>query len=214
MQKTKQAQLQQILIDFYRNPVARVSLELIFSIVAILFFAIFAIRPTLRTMSELIKEIDDKRILDEQLAQKIASLSTAQNQYELFSKDFYLLDEALPKTANLTKSLAIVEKLASDNNLVIQGISVSAVPSELKLASAGQATRNTLTFNVDVTGEYVDMRQLIEDLMSSRRMMVVDQVNFSLGTSRLQHNLRAVIRVNLPYYQSAQQETAVQESKQ
>ncbi len=203
MPKTKQQQIQTVLIDFYKNPVAKVSLEVGFSIAAILFFAIFAIRPTLQTMSELIKEIEDKRILDEQLSQKIASLSTAQSQYQLFSEQFYLLDEALPKTAQINRSLQMIEKMASDNNLVIQSITTSSVPEELAEAEAAAASRQILTFNVDVVGDYLNIRQFIEDLMDSRRMMIVDQVSFSMGSSRYQKNLSAVVRINLPYYQNA-----------
>lgn len=186
-------------------------MELIFSIVAVIFFAIFAIKPTLQTMSELVKEIEDKKALDEQLDQKIASLNTAQGQYQKFSSQFYLLDEAIPKTALLMQSLKIVEKTASENNLVIQGITISAVPDELSTTTVDKATRELLTFNVNLTGDYLKIRQFINDLINSRRLMIVDQVNFSLGTDRYQKNLTAVIRINLPYYKnetSAEEEAA------
>ncbi len=202
MPKSRQEQIQNVLFDFYRNPVARVSMELIFSIVAVIFFAIFAIRPTLQTMSELVKEIKDKQILDEQLDQKIASLNTAQSQYQKFNSQFYLLDEAIPKTARLVEGLKIVEKIASENDLVIQGITISAVPDELSVATADKAKRDSLTFNVDVVGDYLKIRQFINDLMNSRRMMIIDQVNFSLGSSRYQENLTALVRINLPYYRN------------
>lgn len=202
MPKSKQEQIQNALLDFYRNPVAMVSLELIFSILAVVFFAIFAVKPTLQTMSELIKEIEDKRALDEQLEQKIASLNTAQAQYQQFSSQLYLLDEAIPKTANLVEGLKIVEKIASANDLIIQGISISAVPDELVKAVEGNSKRELLTFNVDLTGDYLKIRQFVEDLMDSRRMMLVDQVSFSLGSNRYQKDLNAVVRVNLPYYLS------------
>ncbi len=202
MPKSRQEQIRDVLFDFYQSPVARVSLELVFSIVAIIFFAIFAIKPTLQTVSELVKEIEDKRVLDEQLAQKIASLNTAQSQYQKFNSQFYLLDEAIPKTARLVEGLKIVEKIASDNNLVIQGITISAVPDELSVATADQAQRESLTFNVNLIGDYLNIRQFINDLMNSRRMMIVDQVNFSLGSNRYQENLTAMVRINLPYYRN------------
>lgn len=200
MEKNRQNQVQQVLFDFYKNPVARVSIELIFSIAAVIFFAVFAIKPTLQTMADLIKEIEDKRALDEQLGQKIASLNTAQNQYQQFSSQFYLLDEAIPKSPQLVEALKLIEKIASDNNLSIQNITMSSVPDELNKAVAGSAKRELLTLNVDVVGDYLTIRDYIEDLMVSRRMMIVDQVNFSLSNNRFQKSLTAVIRVNLPYY--------------
>lgn len=202
MPKSKQEQLQLVLLDFYNNPVARVSLELVFSILAVIFFAVFAVKPTLQTMSELVKEIEDKRALEEQLEQKIASLNTAQTQYQQFGEQLYLLDEAMPKTASLLEGLKIVEKLASENNIVIKGIVVSAVPDELNSANEDKAKREILTFNIDLTGGYLDIRQFIEALMASRRMMLVDQVNFSLGSNRYQKDLNAIMKINLPYYQS------------
>lgn len=202
MPKSKQEQLQSVLLDFYNNPVARVSLELVFSILAVIFFAVFAVKPTLQTMSELIKEIEDKRALEEQLEQKIASLNTAQTQYQQFGQQFYLLDEAIPKTAALVEGLKIIEKIASENNLIIQGITISAVPDELVKANENNASRESLTFNVDLSGDYLNIRQFIESLMSSRRMILVDQVNFSLGNNRYQKNLNAIVRINLPYYRN------------
>lgn len=202
MPKSKQEQLRSVLLDFYNNPVAKVSLELAFSILAVIFFAVFAVKPTLQTMSELVKEIKDKRALNEQLEQKIASLNTAQAQYQQFSSQLYLLDEAMPKTASLIEGLKIVEKLASENNIVIQGITISAVPDELTIANENEAKREILTFNVDLTGGYLDIRQFIEALIASRRMMLVDQVNFSLNSNRYQTDLSAIIKIGLPYYQS------------
>lgn len=202
MPKSKQEQIQIALLDFYKNPVARVSLELVFSILAVIFFAIFAVKPTLQTMSELVKEIEDKRALEEQLEQKIASLNTAQAQYQKFGSQFYLLDEAIPKTAELVEGLKIVEKIASENDLIIQGITISAVPDELAKADENGFVRESLTFNVDLTGDYLKIRQFVEDLMASRRMTLVDQINFSLGSKRQQKNLNAIIRINLPYYRN------------
>lgn len=202
MPKSRQEQVQNALFAFYKNPVARVSMELVFSILAVIFFAIFAIKPTLLTMSELVKEIDDKKALDNQLAQKIASLNTAQAQYQKFSSQFYLLDQAIPKTALLVESLKIVEKIASSNDLVIQGITISSVPEEIIQASVDKSKRETLTFNVDVAGDYLNIRQFADDIMASRRMMIIDQVNFSLGNNRYQKNLTAIVRINLPYYKN------------
>ncbi len=106
-------------MNFYQRPVAKVSLELFFSIGAVLFFAVFAIRPTLLTMSDLIKELEDKRNLDQQLSQKIAALSTAQASFLGAQNRLVVLDEAIPTSPQFIYSLKLLEKVASDNRLVI-----------------------------------------------------------------------------------------------
>jgi Tfp pilus assembly protein PilO len=200
MPKTKQQNIQQTLLDFYNKPVAKVSIELFLSLAAIIFFAIFAIKPTLETMSELVKEIEDKRALDEKMDQKIAALSTAANQYEKYSDQFYLLEDALPRSASLVNALKIIEKLASETDLVVESITLSDVPDENQTVSAANAERKILTFNVDVAGDYLNMRQFVEKIMNSRRMLIVDQVNFSLSSGQNEDYLTARVRINTPYY--------------
>jgi uncharacterized protein (UPF0333 family) len=58
---TRRAQLTSTIIAFYQRPVAQVSLELVFSVIAIIVLTAAAIRPTLTTMSNLIHEIEEKK---------------------------------------------------------------------------------------------------------------------------------------------------------
>src|SRR5258708_18911937 len=95
---TRQAQLNQALFQFYDRPVAKVSMELVFSVVMVIVFAVFAIRPTLVTMANLSKEIQDKKDLKDQLGQKAAALNTLQAQYLALQNRLPVLDNALPTT--------------------------------------------------------------------------------------------------------------------
>ncbi len=96
MPDNKQKQLKTTLLKFYKQPVGKVSTELFLSIFTIIFFAVFAIKPTLTTMSDLVKEIEDKQKLNKQMQQKVTALATAQTEYEKFQDQFYLLDQSLP----------------------------------------------------------------------------------------------------------------------
>ena len=102
--KKRQLQLNDILNKFYENPVARVSIELFLSIFTVIFFAVFAIRPTLLTIADLIKEIEDKEDLIVQLDRKIASLSSAETEYRKFYYQLGLLDEAIPKHSGILEA--------------------------------------------------------------------------------------------------------------
>jgi Tfp pilus assembly protein PilO len=202
MPKTKQDRLAKILIDFYQKPVARVSIELILSIIIVVFFAVFAIRPTLITMADLIKEIADKKELDQQMDLKLASLYTAQEQYEQYQSDFYLLDQAIPRQFNIVKSLKKLEKIAQEEQLVINQISLASVPElieeELLNSNFEAYQRDFLPVNVEVIGDYLQIREYVEKIMNLRQIIVVDQVSIDRRTESA--NLLAQLKISLPYY--------------
>lgn len=201
MLEKERKQLAQSLSDFYQKPVARVSIELFLSIGAVLFFAVFAIRPTLLTMSDLIKEIEDKRQLDKQMAQKIAALSSAQSEYLKQQDRVGVLDEAVPTGPNLIGLFKIIEKLASDNQLVITAMSVNDVPKDIVgNPSFDQLERKNLEFTVGITGDYASVRNFVNQLIQVRRTILVDRVTFSVSDIRGSKRLDAVVSVNAPYY--------------
>lgn len=197
----RRQQVLTMLNQFYAQPIARVSFELLISVGVIVFFAIFAIRPTLLTMSDLIKEIEDKKKLDQALGQKIAALSSAQNEYISLQERLVVLDEALPSQPNLVESIKILEKIASDRNLPISAISVSDIPSESPPEVAfDKTTRQNLILTMSVAGDYLTIRQFVEDLKNTRRMFVIETVTFSTGDESGTRTLKASISMNLPYF--------------
>ncbi|MBD3250472.1 MAG: hypothetical protein GF381_02810 [Candidatus Pacebacteria bacterium] len=210
---TRQDQIQKTLARFYQNPVAKVSLETFLSVMAVIVFAFLAVKPTLVTISGLIKEIEDKQQLEEQLQRKIAALSTAQDIY-LFNKDsFSLLDEALPSGPQLLYSLKVIEKLASDNDLVIDNISVPEIPEEnesnapISLTSVDpeMLERKDLTAKVALVGSYQDIRQFVEDLHQTRRTFVVHSASFNIKEDRGAKLLTANLAITMPYFETDQQ---------
>lgn len=201
MALTKKQQITNTLSNFYHNPVAMVSLELFLSIGAVLFFALFAIRPTLLTMSDLIKEIEDKKELDQQLTRKIAALSTVQSEYLQLQPELPVLDEAIPNSPYLIRSLKIIEKLASDQGLVIESITLPEIPDETELVpSSEKIDRNDIAVGVSITGQYPEIRQFVEDLRNSRRSFVIESVVFSTEEERGSKKLQTNLTLSMPYF--------------
>src|SRR4051794_1976618 len=60
---------------------------LIFTFVALSFFGLFAINPTLSTIVELKKELSDSQFVDQQLTNKINNLESLQQRYNLLGPD-------------------------------------------------------------------------------------------------------------------------------
>ncbi|HYD34939.1 MAG TPA: type 4a pilus biogenesis protein PilO [Vitreimonas sp.] len=201
MQSLNRKQLTTALTQFYQRPVAQVSLELFLSIGAIIFFALFAIRPTLLTMSDLIKEINDKRELDQKLAQKYAALQSAQEEYLGLQSRLAVLDEAIPSQPNLVEVIKIVEKLASDRRLVIVNLSVSEIPPETPFVPQGDTlNRQNLALKVIVTGDYPLIKAFLDDIKNSRRAFLVESIVFSTGEERGVKKLNAIITIGVPYF--------------
>lgn len=201
MAKTPSQQLTTLLDMFYRNPVATVSLELFLSICAIVFFAAFAIRPTLLTMSDLIKEIEDKRTLDTQLTQKIAALSVAQGDFLAVEGRVSVLDEALPRGVSMTYTLKVIEKIASDQGVAISSMTVLEIPPDPpEDAVWSQLERQSMSIQVTVTGQYAGIREFAEQLRNSRRSFVIERITFSTQDSRGQRTLEATMLIGAPYF--------------
>ncbi len=202
MASKQRKNLVQVLHRFYHRPVTKVSLELFLSIGAIIFFAIFAIRPTLLTMSDLIKEIEDKQKLNSQLQRKAAALSTAQEQYQRIGDDISYLDMAIPEQPQLIESLKILEKIALENSILIDSLRVAMIPDESgnQLLSYQTIERIDLYVTLRVMGDYPSIKSFIEDLHQVQRSFVVDEVSFVIDEQGQQQALKANMSVRIPYF--------------
>lgn len=206
MNRTKQ--LSAALNNFYEKPVAKVSLELFFTIGLVLFLAFFAIQPTLVTMSDLIKEIDDKKSLDDKLSRKLVALRSAQTEYAAVQDQLYLLDQAIPDQPDIVNNLTLIEKLASDAEVVITAIAVIELPENTQAdLAASKLQRKVIPVRINVTGDYVAIRTFIESLLKNRRVFITEQVTFNVSEKSAARSLQTSINLNIPYYGVVQNAT-------
>ena len=201
LSKNRKKQLASVLDQFYNNPVAKVSMELFLTIGLVIFLALFAIRPTLLTMSDLLKEIEDKKALDTQLSKKVAALNSAQALYLSVEERLPVLDAAIPSGPDTIYVLKIIEKSATDTGVVVRSISVTEVPETLSAIPSFEAlSRTDLTMTVSLAGDYTSIKNFVSTLQSSQRTFVIDSVVFGTSESRGDKQLRASVTVHAPYY--------------
>lgn len=187
--------------NFYRHPIAAVSTELLFTIVFILVLAIVAIQPTLKTMADLSKEIEDKTKLNKSLQDKVAALNTAQAEFYRWQTQLALLDTAIPNNQHTILDVKLFEKLASEKNVVIGKISLSEYPDATQPLSQKPKV-NDLPISITIQGDYLSIKNFVSALLDSRRVFVINSINFSVSTSRGgQQDLTATLSMNAPYYQ-------------
>lgn len=151
---------------------------LIFSLVMVSFFSIFALRPTLTTIASLQKAIESQNALYNQVTEKIETIKTARNNYLAMDPvsreaiDSLIPNEtALPDLINDLRSLAKVYD-ASISGLQFEALDLDGKPKNL----VKQPAPKEIPFTMNLKGEYITLLQFINSLNKIDRIISVDTV--------------------------------------
>jgi len=164
---------------FYQTKKARTYVGIILSILTITFFVIFAIKPTLTTIAQLIKQTKDQKLVVVALEKKIANLSQAQNEYLTVESDLYLVDEALPQEPQVPLLIKQLETLAYQNNVNIGRLRINEV--DLKKTGSPKTEKQPLSFSFAAFGNYSNLKAFLSSLSSLRRIILVESFSFQKG---------------------------------
>jgi len=189
----KGQKLTNTILDFYKSPVAQVSTELFLTIGAVIFFALFAIRPTLITMSDLVNELTEKRKLDLKMSQKIATLATLQGQFTPLQNQAVVLTQAFPDSPDLLYVLKLIERNASEHKLAIQNLQVNDLPNQTQVITTEQSTRISFPLSLTLTGSFESIKNFIDALQNSRRVITVENISFNTQESSNNRTLEATL---------------------
>lgn len=201
------SQVQKNLQLFYDKPIVKVSLELVISVVVVTLLALFALRPTLLTMSELLKEIEEKEELDQALQQKIAALATAESEWQVFQSQVARIQQSFLQNPSLEEVLVYLEYLARKQEIFVFSMSVPDIAVQLNLSSdpsrpANSAAPNlalaTYDVNFQVSGEYDKILDFAREIENQQPLMSIESIQINQDTRLPDENLlNASIRVRL-----------------
>lgn len=193
----------------YQKPTVKVSSALLLTLFTIIFFAAFAIRPTLVTVAELVKKIEDQRQVLNEMKKKSAALASAQQEYMAVQAKLPLLNAAIPSGEEIPELIRIFEGTAAFHQLVLESFTVG----DITYASAdtphppGQQTR---TITLTVTGDYATIDSFIKDLQRLPRLATLESVTFTPpkdAQSGVDSNGTVQITVNLKVHFLPRDET-------
>ncbi len=142
------------------------------TLIAASFFGIFAINPTIGTITDLQRQISDDQFVTQQLTTKISNLTLLQQQYQTIQNSLGVIYTAIPVTPDLATFVAQVQGVGLANNVTIIGI--QTLPVDLTTVQVGQY--NAFTFNVDVQGNYADLLQFLSAMTQFDRLVTVDAI--------------------------------------
>lgn len=160
-----------------RNDVQAYSM-VIFSLLALAFFSIFAIKPTLTSFFDLQRQIADAKTLDQELTTKIRSLLRVQEEYYRIREDLTMIDEALPVEPEFSALLQKVERVTADEQAPV----ISFTTEDFSLLKEG-GTHITpddnigqVTFSLQTDASYIHSEALIRRLINVRRMILMQRI--------------------------------------
>lgn len=184
---------------------AQAFLMVIMSLVTIAFFGTFAIRPTLKTIATLQRQIEDRSFLNDKLEEKINALILAQEEYQRIAPQLPLIYTLLPEKAEFPSLLRRLELVVDQNSATIAGIQFepivlySGLPSPLEstndgtIESPSASSTTPIHFTLSLSGEYQNLVTFLSQLTLLDRLVTIQSVtitNNQSGESQLSLGLQ------------------------
>lgn len=150
-------------------------LEILLSLVTISVFSIFALKPTIITIAELIQQIESKKETVAKMDSKIQNLTRAQNLYDRQRSNILLLTEiSVPNSPNPDIFARQIEALSAKYQFKVANFTLGTSPvlgkdNEMPLQSEADPDSKTgsgekQSFNI-VTAIGIDQYQQITDFV-------------------------------------------------
>lgn len=142
---------------------------LVLTLMALSFFGIFAISPTLSTIAGLRKELDDNQFVDKELQQKIANLTSLQQKYAGLKNDLPAILASLPNTPDIPLLAAQVQAVAG-GGVVIQNFQTF----EVEIPREKVQKYLSYSFTLTAEGSYNDLSKFLSSLSNMQRVVTLD----------------------------------------
>lgn len=148
---------------------------LVLSLLTAALFGFFAIKPSLRTIGGLVKEIKDKGLASEKLEEKINLLSLAQREYGEVQPELPTVYAVLPKKTNFSQLVKQLEYLAGENKILLLNLRIQRA----SLFGEEKRELTPLQFSLNLGGEYKNLKGFLEDLEKLDRIVTIEGLDFS-----------------------------------
>lgn len=159
-------------------------LELILSISTLIVFALFALRPTILTIIELVKQIQAKEELIAVMDGKIENLSRAQSNYFSYQDGIQSLSQAIPTGAmpdDLVYQLqgVILQNTATLDTTSAQNVQILGENSGFVPITEEAPGTGNYTVIADASANYASLEQIVEDILRLRTPINIDTLSIS-----------------------------------
>ncbi|GIW61251.1 MAG: hypothetical protein KatS3mg089_0103 [Patescibacteria group bacterium] len=174
-----------------KNEKTQMYIILILTFFAFSFFGIFAITPTLSTIAQLQKSLEDRKFIHTQLETKIKNMTLLQQEYNLLNPQLPLIFAAIPQNPEVVKLVGQIQTLFSNAGISTSSINLQQI--DLLKRNPG-AKLESFNFVIVVEGTYDQLQRFYNDLIAFDRIILVKDITIirlQEGSSTLKMTINA-----------------------
>ncbi len=188
--------------QYQKKPVVRVSVEFLLTLLTISFFAVFAIRPTVLTIAQLISDVRSQQQIKRQLDEKIANIQKAQALASREASRLTFLDQALPAGPQPDFLVRQIEGLAGSHNVFIESLSIGKLPLyETKSTTSPQGKFASFEVSFLIRGSYSATHAFLNEIENLRRIVNLTSISYGPSTKEGESGVIILaVGAQVPYF--------------
>ena len=187
----KESKLFLSLIPTLKEKKTRQFTTLSLTFVTIAFFGFFAIGPTISTITDLQKQLDDSKFVNDALQKKIANLTTLQTTYVTLQPQLDGVFAAVPTGPGFDTFAGQLHQIALQTNVQINR--VQTLPLDLSLSTTLKAPYLAYAFSVEAQGDLQSLQKYMVLLGNFNRLVTFDTIDYT-RVGKVDNSYRITIR--------------------
>lgn len=182
-------------------------LEILLSLLTISIFGAFALRPTILTITQLIKDIKAKEEIVVKMEEKIKNLEIAQTLLEDESASLPIVHSSVPSFPQPDVFARQIEALSAKNSVTILAFSIDKTtllgkppaPKSSKELKPLPQNSSALEFSLSVKGNYSNLFNFLQETENLRIPVLIDSAGLNLSKLQEEKFLTLVVSGRTPY---------------
>jgi Tfp pilus assembly protein PilO len=147
---------------------------IILTAIAIIILGIFAIQPTISTILSLQKQLEDSRLYESKLSEKIDNLSKLDQEYSKIKDDLPLILDAVPQKSEIATLSALLQAISISSKTKLTSLGIQKV--ELSKQVIKSKPFSIFEYNLGAEGNYSDLISILESSMNFQRILTINNV--------------------------------------
>jgi Tfp pilus assembly protein PilO len=153
---------------------------LVLTVVALSFFGLFAISPTISTIANLNKQLDDNKFVDQQLQTKINNLYVLQQKYTEITPDLPYVFNSIPKSPEVPLLVAQIQSIAKDSGISVTGL--QTFETQVPDPTTAQKDNYAYTFSLSANGSYDNIAKFANSIANMQRVISINILSITRNT--------------------------------